>query len=335
MKIKINKITVIGDGGWGTTLAILLARKNLPVCLWGPFPDYLKEIRKARVNQKYLPGVRVPSNIEIVEDLRQAIIDADLIVFAIPSKYAQAILRQIKAIKADFKNKIFLNVTKGVATNKMLRISELTEQILGPVNYAILSGPTIAGEVAREIPSTAVVACRNMRIAKLIQGLFNSPYFRIYTNTDIVAVELGGSVKNIIAIACGVSDGLGFGTNTKAAILTRGLAEMSRLGVKLGAREKTFAGLSGLGDLVTTASSLNSRNRFVGEELGKGKNIKQILSKMQMVAEGVDTVKAVNKLSQKLNVPMPITQEVYNIIYRNKKPLKALTSLMTRKTKSE
>jgi glycerol-3-phosphate dehydrogenase (NAD(P)+) len=199
----------------------------------------------------------------------------------------------------------------------------------------VLSGPTIAIEVAKGIPSTAVVASNDRTVAKKVQAVFNSSSFRIYTNTDVAGVELGGSIKNIIAIACGVCDGLGFGSNTKAAILTRGLAEMARLGKALGAKHNTFSGLTGLGDLVTTCVSPRSRNRSVGEQLGRGRSMKSIMSNMEMVAEGVETVKAAYKLSRKYNVPMPITTEVYNIIHRNKKPSKAVSDLMTRKIKSE
>ena len=203
------------------------------------------------------------------------------------------------------------------------------------IPFAVLSGPTIAMEVAKGIPSTAVVASKSGSLARRVQNLFNSEKFRIYTNTDVIGVELGGSIKNVIAIACGVCDGLRYGTNTKAAILTRGLAEMARLGQSLGARPKTFTGLSGLGDLVTTCFSPRSRNRTVGEQLGGGKSIKSILHHMEMVAEGVETVKAIHKLSSKHKVPMPITAAVYKIIYQKKKASSAVSDLMNRKMKSE
>src|SRR3989338_348415 len=214
-------------------------------------------------------------------------------------------------------------------------MSQLIRRELGPVPMAVLSGPTIAGEVAKGLPTTAVVSSPDMRLATAIQKIFNSPAFRIYTNPDIVGVELGGSLKNIIAIACGVCDGLGFGTNAKAAILTRGLVEMARLGTAMGAKTKTFAGLTGLGDLVTTCVSSQSRNRSVGEQLGKGKSLAQIMKNMNMVAEGVETVKAAYRLSRKYKIPMQITTEIYNIIYKNKPPQKAVDDLMKRQTKAE
>ena len=333
---EIKNISVIGDGGWGTTLAIHLSKSNYNVSLWGPFPQYLQQIRKNGYNRKFLPGIRIPQEIKIVNKLKTVVDSADLIVFAMPSKYTSSIVKKIKSTKVDLSEKMILSVTKGIDTKKLLRISEIMHSELGKnVSVSVLSGPTIAMEVAKGLPSTAVIASKNLKTAKKLQNIFNSPNFRIYSSTDIIGVEIGGSIKNIIALACGVCDGLGLGSNTKAAILTRGLAEMSRLGKRLGAKEKTFPGLSGLGDLVTTCVSPQSRNRSVGEKLGKGRQIDQILGSMDMVAEGVETVKAVYKLSQKLEISMPITTEVYNIIYKKKSPHKAVTDLMLRKTKSE
>ncbi|MBU0469210.1 MAG: NAD(P)-dependent glycerol-3-phosphate dehydrogenase [Candidatus Omnitrophica bacterium] len=336
MAKEIKNISVIGDGGWGTTLAIHLSKNNYNVTLWGPFPQYLQQIRKNNYNRKFLPGIRIPQEIKIVDNLKTAIDSADLIVFAMPSKYTLSTVKKIKSTKVNLSDKMILSVTKGIDTKKLLRISEIIHSELGKdLSVSVLSGPTIAMEIAKELPSTAVIASKDLKTAKKLQNIFNSPNFRIYSSTDIIGVEIGGSIKNIIALACGVCDGLGFGSNTKAAILTRGLAEMSRLGKNLGAKEKTFPGLSGLGDLVTTCVSPQSRNRSVGEKLGQGRQIDQILGSMDMVAEGVDTVKAVYKLSQKLGISMPITKEVYNIIYKNKSPQKAVSDLMLRKTKSE
>ncbi|MCK5260518.1 MAG: NAD(P)-dependent glycerol-3-phosphate dehydrogenase [Candidatus Omnitrophica bacterium] len=336
MPKTIKNISVIGDGGWGTTLAVHLAKENYPVRLWGPFPAYVRRVGKNRYNTKFLPGIHLPYNITLTESLAEAIREADLIVFAIPSKYANAVLKKIKTTKADLSGKILLSVTKGIDTAKLLRMSEIIRKELGSsVDIAVLSGPTIAMEVAKNLPSTAVVASRHLKTAKQVQAIFNSESFRVYTNTDVTGVELGGSIKNIIALACGVCDGLGFGSNTKAAILTRGLAEMARLGKALGAKQQTFSGLTGLGDLVTTCVSPQSRNRSVGENLGRGKSIKAITSRMEMVAEGIETVKAVYRLSQKHHVSMPITTEVYNIIYRKKKPSQAVSDLMKRRIKSE
>ena len=332
---KIQNISVIGDGGWGTTLAVHLCRNKHHVTLWGPFPEYISKVRKTRYNTKFLPGIHLDKKMIVSDNLAQTIEQSDLIVFAIPSKYTVNVLRSIKKTGIDLSKKIFLSVTKGIDATRLIRMSQIIEEELGKIPLAVLSGPTIAIEVAKGIPSTAVVASRNSLIAKKVQAIFNSTNFRIYTSNDVPGVELGGSIKNIIAIACGVCDGLNFGTNTKAAILTRGLAEMTRLGKALGAKQKTFSGLSGLGDLVTTCVSTNSRNRHVGEQLGKGKSFKNIMANMEMVAEGAETVKAAYKLSKKLNVSMPITNEVYKIIYRNKKPLQAVGDLMKRNVKAE
>ena len=327
------RIAILGDGGWGTTLAVLLSNKGYSVTLWGAFDNYSKLMAKSRLNHKFLPGIHIPRQIEITSNLFNAVTDKQIIVLAIPSQYTRKIL---KKIKGHFKSKtIFLSVTKGIEINQSKRISEIVYAELGLVNLAVLSGPTIAGEVAKGIPTTAVVASGNKRIAKLLQGVFNTDRFRVYTNADIIGVELGGSLKNVIAIACGVSDGLGFGSNTKAAILTRGIAEISRLGKAMGAKLETFSGVSGLGDLVTTCISKQSRNRRVGELIGKGKSLKEICRHMQMVAEGVPTAKSAYALSLKYKIDMPIIKEVYHLLYKHKSPTQAVKDLMTRKSKEE
>lgn len=269
----------------------------------------------------------------ILDNLASAVDNSQLIILAVPSRFSISILRRLK--RFDFSRKIILSVVKGIETSTLLRTSEIIYRELGKVRLAVLSGPTIAREVAKGVPSTAVIASQDIKIAKVLQSVMNSETFRIYTNNDLVGVELGGSIKNIIAIACGVCDGLGFGTNTKAAILTRGLAEMARLATAMGAKSQTLFGLSGLGDLATTCMSRESRNRCVGEKLGRGKTIAQITSSMEMVAEGVTTVKAIAALSRKYKISMPITTEVYNIIYKNKKPKRAVADLMNRRIKPE
>lgn len=333
MAKKITHISIIGDGGWGTTLAVHLAHKGFSVTLWSAFDSYAKQMQRTRRNPKFLPGIPLLRSITVTGDLDQAVSDANLIVLATPSQYARNILMKIK--KCAYAKKPFLSVVKGIDGKDLTRISQLIHEILGNVPLAVLSGPTIAIEVAHCIPSTAVIASRNKALARELQEIFNSPSFRIYTNSDMIGVELGGSIKNIVAIACGVCDGLGFGANTKAAILSRGLAEMARLGEKLGAKKHTFFGLSGLGDLATTCFSLNSRNRQVGEALGKGKKIKQILASRKTVAEGVPTARAVYQLSCRHNIPMPITQEVFSILYKNKDPQSAVNDLMCRQLKAE
>lgn len=330
---KIN-ISILGDGGWGTTLAILLHQKDFKVTLWGAFADYVAYLNKKRVNTKFLPEVKIPKDIEITPDLKCAIKDKQLFIFAIPSEYLRRILKKIKLFNYS-RDAIYLSVTKGIETGTLKRMSEVIHDELGNIKLAVLSGPTIAYEVAQGIPTTAVVASGDERIRKYLQDIFMTERFRIYTNDDVIGVELGGSLKNIIAIACGISDGLGFGTNTKAALLSRGLSEISRLGEAMGARPRTFSGLSGLGDLVTTCISLYSRNRFVGEQIGKGKTLRQIKAHMQMVAEGLPTTKSAHTLSLKYKVDMPITKEIYLVLYKNKSPLQAVKDLMRREKKEE
>lgn len=332
-KDKIN-IAVLGDGGWGTTLARLLCLKGYKVTLWGFFDDYVVYLNKKRVNTKFLPGIKIPDNIQITSNLNHAIHEKDLIIFAVPSQYIREVLRKFKGCSIS-KKSIILSVTKGIEIGSLKRVSQIIEEELGKVKFAVLSGPTIAHEVALDVPTTAVIASLDNKINKFLQDIFMTDRFRIYTNNDIIGVELGGSLKNVIAIACGVSDGLGYGSNTKAALLSRGLAEMSRLGVAIGAKHMTFSGVSGLGDLVTTCISPYSRNRFVGEQIGKGKKPKEVEKNMQMVAEGVPTAKSAYKLGLKYKVEIPIISEVYHVLYKNKSPLRAVKDLMTREKKEE
>lgn len=328
-----QRIAILGDGGWGTTLAVLLSNKGYPVTLWGAFPDYIKIIQETRRNPKFLPGIKIPKQIKITSDLKTAVKDKEIVVLAIPSQYTRQVL---KKIAGNFSKKsVFLSVTKGIEISSSMRMSEVIRDELGKIKLAVLSGPTIAQEVAKGIPTTAVVASADKNTRKAIQEIFSTERFRIYTNPDVIGVELGGSLKNVIAIACGVSDGLGFGTNTKAAILTRGLAEISRLGKAMGAKLHTFSGISGLGDLVTTCISQQSRNRSLGELIGKGRKLKEIYRHMQMVAEGVPTAKSAYALSLKYKIDMPIIHQVYCLLYKNKSPHQAVNDLMTRKNKEE
>jgi len=332
--MKINNVCVLGDGGWGTTLAILLSQKNFRVTLWSAFADYASYLDDKRINKKFLPGIRIPKDIEITSDLKRAVRDKKLIVFAIPSQFLRSVLLKLK--KTGFpKDAVCVSVAKGIEIGSLKRISEIILENLGKVKLAVLSGPTIAHEVALGKPTTAVIACQDPGIRRLLQDVFMTGRFRVYTTGDVIGVELAGSLKNVIAIACGISDGLGFGNNAKAALLSRGLAEISRLGERIGAKHKTFSGISGLGDLVTTCISPYSRNRFVGEQVGKGKSLNEIKGHMQMVAEGVPTTKSAYLLSKKLKVEMPITEQVYSVLYKNKSPLKAVKDLMTREKKEE
>ncbi|MDD5079201.1 MAG: NAD(P)-dependent glycerol-3-phosphate dehydrogenase [Candidatus Omnitrophica bacterium] len=332
--MKNTRITILGDGGWGTTLAILLCNKGFNVTLWGAFKDYSAYLDKKRVNTRFLPGIKIPKRIKITAGLEEAICNAQVIIFAIPSEYIRGVLRKIKEIGYP-RQAHYVSVTKGIEIKSLKRISEIIHGELSGIKVNVLSGPTIAHEVATGKPTTAVIAGRDKKTAKYLQDLFMTGSFRIYTTDDIIGVELGGSLKNVIAIACGISDGLDFGANTKAALLSRGLAEISRLGHKMGAMVKTFSGVSGLGDLVTTCISPYSRNRSVGENIGKGKTLKQIQTHMRMVAEGVPTAKSAYILSKKFKVDMPITEQVYLVLYKNKSAVRAVKDLMTREKKEE
>lgn len=326
-------ISIIGDGGWGTALAIHLSRNSYPVKLWSPSEKYASILKKTRINKKFLPGFVLPESIEITGDLKLAIENTSLIVLAIPSAYLKNILKKIRPL--SFRSLPFLSAVKGINTRPVNRVSEMIFNELGKIDLAVLSGPTIASEVAKGLPSSAVVASKNISLANKIQKIFNSSLFRIYTNSDMIGVEIGGSIKNIVAIACGVCDGLGFGTNTKAALVTRGLNEMTVIGQYFGAQKKTFFGLSGLGDLATTCFNPKSRNHNIGFQIAKGKTINQITSSMAMVAEGITTVKAVYHFAKKNDLAMPITNEVFHVLYLKKDPLIAVNDLMMRKNRSE
>lgn len=342
--IHINKkvnIGVLGDGGWGTTLAILLSRKGYQVTLWGAFLKNIDDMIKSGENRKFLPGVKIPARIEITNDLGAAVLDKDLVVFAVPSQYIRGVLKQLKICGYNRKS-VYLSVIKGIEIKSLKRISEIIFEELGNIRLAVLSGPTIAYEVAKGMPSVAVAASPDPASRIFVQDIFMTDRFRVYTNNDVLGVELGGSLKNVIAIACGACDGLKFGTNTKAALLARGLAEISRLGKVMGAKAETFSGISGLGDLVTTCISPYSRNRFVGEELGKGKTLNRIIRELGLpsnrqagIAEGIPTARSAYALSLKYKVDMPIVREVYNVIYRSKPAVKAVKDLMLRRKRRE
>jgi len=327
------KFSVIGAGGWGTTLAIILNEKGHNVILYEYFSDYCKVLNEKRENIKFLKGIKIPENIKIINDLKAAIENSEYILLATPSHVLRKFLKKIK--KFNYKQKVFISVVKGIEQKTLMTMSEIIKQELGNVKIVVLSGPSLAPEVARKIPTTVVAASEDLKFAEKVQQMLSTNYFRIYTNNDVKGVELGGSLKNVIAIAAGILDGIKTGDNTKAALITRGLAEIKRLGVKMGAHNDTFYGLSGLGDLVVTCEGKLSRNRTVGEQLGKGKKLKEILKNMEMVAEGVKTAYSAYKLSKKYDIEMPITKEVYEVIYKNKSPLKSIADLMSRTLKSE
>jgi glycerol-3-phosphate dehydrogenase (NAD(P)+) len=330
------KISVLGAGGWGTTLSILLHSNENDVILWEFNPEYAKTLTDYRENFYYLPKIKIPKEIQITNDLVKAVTDRELIVIATPTQYIRDSFKELEDF--DFKDTIILNVSKGIEIGTLKLVNEIIADVLKKVNadkISCLSGPSHAEEVSRKIPTVVVCANPDIEIAKMIQATFSNDYFRVYTSTDVAGVELGGALKNVIAIAAGITDGAGFGDNTKAALMTRGINEIMRLGLKLGAQKETFFGLSGIGDLIVTCSSKHSRNRFVGEEIGKGKKLKEVLADMKMVAEGVSTAKSIHQLSEKLKIEMPICEQVYQILFNDKDPIQATNELMVRALKEE
>ncbi len=331
--IRGEKIGVLGAGSWGMTLAVLLSNRH-KIRVWEFDKEQCDALLKDKENKKFLPGIKIPDSITISNNVEEVVDSSNIIILAVPSHIVKNLT---KNIAKNLKDKIIINVAKGIDTETLQRLSEIIYENTKNNNIYVLSGPSHAEEVSRKIPTTVVIAShnKNIDILKNLQKVIMTENFRVYTNEDIVGVELGGALKNIIAIASGISDGLGFGSNTKSALMTRGLAEIQRLGVKLGAKRETFSGLAGIGDLITTCISKFSRNRYVGEKLGKGKKLSDILNSMVMVAEGINTTKAAYKLSKNLNVDMPITEEVYNILFNEKNALQSVKSLMLREPKPE
>ncbi len=330
------RISVLGAGSWGTTLAMLLCENFRDVTLWSYRADQAEEMREQRTNQDYLPGVPLPAHLKISNDIQEAAWKKDIIVAAVPSQFLRHILKDIAQF--DLSETIIVNVAKGIENNSLMTMSEVMLDVLEhekKSNVAILSGPSHAEEVVKKIPTAVVSASFSVRTAKIIANIFSTTFFRVYVSDDIRGVELGGALKNVIAIGAGVVDGAGFGDNTKAAIITRGIAEMTRLGDKMGALSRTFSGLSGVGDLIVTCMSRHSRNRFVGEQLGKGRKLTDILDEMIMVAEGVATSKSAVDLALKHHTEMAIFSEVYNIMFEGKEPHQATEDLMTRSIKGE
>ncbi|MFA6094759.1 MAG: NAD(P)H-dependent glycerol-3-phosphate dehydrogenase [Candidatus Paceibacterota bacterium] len=329
-----QNITIIGDGGWGTALAILLDNKGYEVTVWGAFPEYIENIKHTRINSKFLPNVSLSESIIFTSDLTDALHSPHIVVLASPSQYMASVLEKIKPL-VNIDTTIFVNVSKGLDTNTHETVGDTVKRILGAVHYATLSGPCIAGEVAHNIPTAVTVAALDPATALTIQNIFSTPTFRVYTSTDVKGVELGGSLKNIIAIACGISDGLEYGVNTKSALLTRGLAEIVTLGTALGAVRETFYGLSGVGDLVTTCMSPRSRNRWFGEEIGSGRNVEDVLKETEMVVEGVATARAAADLAVTLGIEVPIISGVFAVVAHNKKPQELVPEIMRRPLRSE
>ncbi len=324
------KITVLGVGAWGTTLAKLLHEGGHKMTLWAHNSDRLDEIKTTRRNSRYLPDVELPENWKVEKDLNKAVKRADVVVVAVASKAFRKVLSGVSGYDGTI-----VTCTKGIEFDSGLTMSGVIEELHPDASIAALSGPTLALEVAKDVPAAIVAASQSQETADLVQGLFHRSSFRVYTSTDLLGVELGGALKNVIAIAAGVCDGLGFGDNSKAALVTRGILEMQRLGVACGADADTFQGLGGLGDLVATCFSRLSRNRKFGERLGSGEQLTHILLDTPNVAEGYPAACSARQLAQKKGISTPIINEVYSMLYDAKDPAETVGALMTRESKPE
>lgn len=334
-----ERVTILGDGAMATVCSILLTSGNHEVTIWGAFEQNIELLLQQRENVKLLPGVKVPANVRLTANDGEAFDGATLILAAIPTQYIRSVVQRLKPhLPAGVP---IVSVAKGIETSTLQTPTQIIKDTLnwqlatGNSQLCALSGPNIAGELARYLPATAVAACGDEALARRVQETFTTQWFRVYTNSDIVGVELAGATKNVIAIAAGILDGLGAGNNAKAALVTRGLVEITRLGVAMGALESTFQGLAGVGDLITTCVSPEGRNRTVGEQLGKGRKLEEILGSMSSVAEGVPTTKAVMQLARRHKVEMPITEAVHAVLFEGREVISALTDLMTRERKAE
>ncbi|WP_035186217.1 NAD(P)H-dependent glycerol-3-phosphate dehydrogenase [Alteribacter aurantiacus] len=329
-------ITVLGAGSWGTALSIVLADNNHQVKLWGRSEASTREMNTLHTNEKYLPGVKLPESIEATTDLNDAVTNSDTLVIVVPTKAMRDILKEVTPLLN--KPVTIVHASKGIEPETYLRVSEIIEEEVPEERrkaVVVLSGPSHAEEVSTRQPTTVTSSSLNLEQAEYVQDLFMNTNFRVYTNPDLIGVEIGGSLKNIIALGAGMTSGLGYGDNAKAALMTRGLAEIARLGMKLGANPITFAGLSGLGDLIVTCTSVHSRNWRAGNMIGKGKTIPEVLDEMGMVVEGIRTTKAAFHLAEKEQVEMPITKGLYDVLFNNKQPEMAVEELMGRVKKHE
>ncbi len=328
----MENVAVLGDGAWGTALAMVLAERGASVIQWSYSSERALEMQTSRTNRKYLPGYRMPDGVTVTAEAA-AMAHADLIFSVVPSQFLNAVL---SGLKPHFKRaRPFVSATKGLEFPTHRRATEIILETLGPRSIAVLSGPSLAGEVVQHMPTAVVAASRDLGLALRVQDLLTTEHFRVYTSQDPVGVELGGALKNVLAIAGGMVDGLRLGDNTKAALLTRGQAEMARLGTVLGGQTDTFHGLSGIGDLVVSCMSSQGRNRQVGERIGRGETLDRILPTIPGVPEGVLTSKAVMQLAEEHGIELPICHEIHEVLYRGKDPLQAVADLMTRQQKDE
>ena len=329
----MKKISVIGAGSWGSALALSLYKNNHKVYMWTRDEEQVKEIHETKQNSKFLPGIIFPDDLIISGNLEEVVKDSEIIVLAVPSQAVRSVCKQIKPFVKD--NQILVDVAKGLERETGLRLSDVVKEELPNNPYVALSGPSHAEEVSKFMPTTLVAACEEIKYAEEVQDAFMSPSLRVYTNPDIIGVELGGALKNIIAFGAGMCDGLGYGDNTKAALMTRGIAEMGRLGVAMGANVNTFTGLAGIGDLIVTCTSMHSRNRRAGILIGQGKSLEETLEEVKMVVEGITATEVAHEVAKKMNIDMPITNAIYSVLYENKNANEVVANLMMRSKKHE
>lgn len=327
------KISVLGAGSWGTALAFLLHNNGHQVLLWSALEEEVKMLQEKREHETKLPGVRLPEEIEITTDLEGSLQDPDIAVLAVPSPFTRSTSHRMSPFVQD--GQIIVNVAKGIEEHTLMTLSDIIEEEIPNANVSVLSGPSHAEEVGKGLPTTCVVSSHDRETAEYIQSVFMSPVFRVYTTPDMLGVELGAALKNVIALAAGTADGLGYGDNTKAALITRGIAEIARLGIKMGAKLETFCGLSGIGDLIVTCASVHSRNRKAGYLIGKGYTMQEAMDEVKMVVEGVYSAKAAKGLAEKYEVEMPIIEEVNKVLFEGKAASEAVIDLMLRDKKLE
>lgn len=327
------KISILGAGSWGTALAVLLYNNGHQVLLWSALTEEVSMLREKREQTSKLPGVRLAEEIEITADLERALREADVAVLAVPSPFTRSTASRMAPFVREGQK--IVNVAKGVEEKTLMTLSDIVEEEIPQADVAVLSGPSHAEEVGKGIPTTCVVSAGTRETAEYLQSIFMSPVFRVYTTPDMLGVELGGSLKNVIALAAGIADGLGYGDNTKAALITRGIAEIARLGEKMGAKRETFYGLSGIGDLIVTCASIHSRNRKAGYLMGQGKTMEEAMKEVKMVVEGVYSARAARELAEKYEVEMPVVTEVNHVLFEGKSAAEAVMDLMLRDKKVE
>ena len=326
-------VGVLGAGSWGTALSVLLSDNGHQVTVWSIDENEVKMLNEKREHELKLPGVKLPDDMVITGDLGSAVKGKDFLVLAVPSPFTRSTAKKMSPLVAD--GQIIVDVAKGIEESTLMTLSRQIEQEIPQADVAVLSGPSHAEEVGRRLPTTCVIGAKTRKTAEYLQSMFISNVFRVYTSPDILGIELGGSLKNVIALAAGIADGLGYGDNTKAALITRGIAEIARLGVKMGGKIETFTGLTGIGDLIVTCASVHSRNRKAGYLIGQGMSMQEAMDEVKMVVEGVYSAKAAAKLAQKYEVSMPIVDEVNAVLFEGKSPAEAVNDLMMRESRSE